>query len=82
MDGCANMAHSDDTGSDADIPGLEETSSDESNGYNSDEWATEDESELYNEITKFTYEAEARKPSNAACGAHTTVVARAAAHRA
>ena len=61
-DGRASMARGDDMGSDADMPGLEETSSDESDGYNSDEWATEDKSELYDEIAKFAYEAEARKP--------------------
>ena len=44
------------------MPGLKETSSDESEGYDSDEWATEDESELYDKIAKFAYEAEARKP--------------------
>ena len=34
--GHANMAHSNNTGSDADMPGLKETSSDESDGYDSD----------------------------------------------
>ena len=70
--GHANMAHGNDTGSDVDMPELKETSSDESEGYDSDEWATEDESELYDEIAKFVYEAEARKPrARTQCVVHT-----------
>ena len=53
----ANMVHGSDTGSDSDMPGLEETSSDESDGDLSDEWATDDELDLYNDVARFAFEA-------------------------
>ena len=61
--GCASMVHGSNTGSDSDsdMLGLVETSSDESEGYFSDEWITDGEHDLYNNVAQFTFEAEARK---------------------
>ena len=59
--GRANMVHGSDTGTDSDMPGLEESSSDESDDDTSDEWATDDELNLYDNVARFAFEAEARK---------------------